>query len=99
MNDYSKYTDVMINREIAIRKGLIARNSDTFHNSALMVTDYASDLNAAAELLREMETSLEWNYGNWRVEITYHPRYVTHENPARAIAEAWLAWKEAAETS
>lgn len=101
--DYSKHVDRMINREIAIRKGLIPRDSDTFHHSAEMTVDYTSDMNAAVELLRECGGSLTWDkrLNEWEASAPVnHARYeeyyiATHsENPARAICEAYLAWRD-----
>jgi hypothetical protein len=86
MSDLAALSDAELNRQIV---------------ELCFAKDYASDLNAAAELLREMGGSLTWDTYSieWECSIPkgrdeYHA--ATHPtNPARAICEVWLAWKAA----
>lgn len=84
MTDYSQMGDAELSRHIAEQMG--------YNDAAVkqgLAPAYASDLNAASELLQECFGTLEWDGEAWQVEA-YGYLYASHQNPARAVCECWL---------
>lgn len=85
--DYRTMDDVELSILINQAKGLP-------RNHALSKF-YASDMNAAVALLREMGGRLWWDsFGNVWAVTQQQDTYTHPENPARAVSEAWLQWRD-----
>lgn len=59
---------------------------------------FATDLNAAAELLKDSESSLRWTGyqgGEWRVEGNYINSVGDYASPSRGVAEDYMTYTDA----
>ena len=116
MTAYSQMSDDELNRLIAERRGwtnfalddrigdLIAwmgMPPDWQARNRVTVPGYSSDLNAAAELLKDIpngglyfdEDEQKWGTNGW-FDGTGLVADAMHDQPARAVSESWLLWTD-----
>lgn len=91
MNNYHDWTDEDLNTRICLLRGINMYEPQPIR-----------DLRAALDLLKNCGASLTWDIYSieWEVTIPFQrvriPIIATHPtNPARAVCEVWLLWKDA----